>query len=265
MEAVQRESAGGVSGNRVRHACTGRAQARRPATLPGTVQAPLHLREDFCGSALVCVTWCKGDVFRSAVGLDLDPEPLRWGMANNAPLLGGGGPSQLLLLECNVSAGAVLVLATAATCTNRPNTQLLLAGCSLSTASAYHWHYSVPPAFRMKVLDDPATAAEIPHLPSSSGNDSSSTAAAAETEAGGEAAAKTGADADEEGSASLWERPADIVCALNFGVCLLHRRRVGAAAAAVSAGAVRLQRAFVRYCTRMGTHPHLPSRHNQPP
>lgn len=117
----------------------------------------------------------------------------------------------------------------------------------------------------MKVLDDPATAAEIPHLPSSSGNDGSSTAAAAETEAGGEAAAKAGADADEEGSASLRERPADIVCALNFGVCLLHRRRVEAAAAAVSAGAVRLQRAFVRYCTRMGTHPHLPFRHNQPP
>lgn len=66
------------------------------------VQVPLHLREDFCGTALVCVTWCKQDVFHSAVGLDLDPEPLQWGMRYNAALLGGNAPSQLCLLQCNV-------------------------------------------------------------------------------------------------------------------------------------------------------------------
>lgn len=54
------------------------------------------------GTALVCVTWCRADVFRTAVGLDLDPEPLCWGMSHNAPLLGGSAPSQLCLLQCNV-------------------------------------------------------------------------------------------------------------------------------------------------------------------
>lgn len=124
------------------NAYTSCAQARRPATPSGTVQAPLHLREDFCGSALVCVTWCKGDVFHSAVGLDLDPEPLRWGMANNAPLLGGGGPSQLLLLECNVSAGAVHVLEIAAALLQKSMERALVAaGCSASVASAHRlWH-----------------------------------------------------------------------------------------------------------------------------
>lgn len=69
---------------------------------PLVTQEPHHLREDFCGTALVAATWCRGDVFRSALGLDLDPEPLRWGAENNAALLGGGAPSQLCLLQCNV-------------------------------------------------------------------------------------------------------------------------------------------------------------------
>jgi hypothetical protein len=31
-------------------------------------QVPLHLREDFCGTAMISATWCKGDVRRTATG-----------------------------------------------------------------------------------------------------------------------------------------------------------------------------------------------------
>jgi hypothetical protein len=49
---------------------------------------PLHLREDFCGTALLCATWVRGRADRTAEGFDLDPEPLRWGRARNLAPLG---------------------------------------------------------------------------------------------------------------------------------------------------------------------------------
>jgi hypothetical protein len=39
----------------------------------------LSLREDFCGTFLISCAWVKSDAKRSAVGLDLDPEPLSHG------------------------------------------------------------------------------------------------------------------------------------------------------------------------------------------
>lgn len=49
---------------------------------------PLHLREDFCGTALLCATWVKARRDRTAEGFDLDPEPLAWGRAHNLAPLG---------------------------------------------------------------------------------------------------------------------------------------------------------------------------------
>lgn len=46
-------------------------------------RTPLHLREDFCGTALICTEWVRADSRRTAVGLDLDEEALRWGLQNN--------------------------------------------------------------------------------------------------------------------------------------------------------------------------------------
>ena len=43
---------------------------------------PRHLREDFCGTALLCATWAKR-AGCTAEGFDLDPEPLAWGAAHN--------------------------------------------------------------------------------------------------------------------------------------------------------------------------------------
>lgn len=40
---------------------------------------PLSLREDFCGTHWVCAEWVKQSEAHTALGLDLDPEPLEYG------------------------------------------------------------------------------------------------------------------------------------------------------------------------------------------
>jgi hypothetical protein len=45
------------------------------------------LREDFCGTAAVCCEWVKNKPKRIAYGVDLDPEPIDWGLENNLPLI----------------------------------------------------------------------------------------------------------------------------------------------------------------------------------
>src|SRR5262245_56450258 len=50
--------------------------------------APRTLREDFCGTAMLCAEWVESKRDRFAVGLDLDPEPLAWGRAHNIEALG---------------------------------------------------------------------------------------------------------------------------------------------------------------------------------
>lgn len=49
---------------------------------------PLSLREDFCGTGLLCREWVDSHKKREAVGLDLDPEVLDWGRRNNLEPLG---------------------------------------------------------------------------------------------------------------------------------------------------------------------------------
>lgn len=39
---------------------------------------PLVLREDFCGTALLCAEWVRSHAGRRAEGFDIDPEPVRW-------------------------------------------------------------------------------------------------------------------------------------------------------------------------------------------
>jgi len=48
---------------------------------------PCHLREDFCGTALLCATWAKR-AGCTAEGFDLDPEPLAWGAVHNLESIG---------------------------------------------------------------------------------------------------------------------------------------------------------------------------------
>jgi SAM-dependent methyltransferase len=62
-------------------------------------RTPLVLREDFCGTAAVCCEWVKSRNDRSAIGIDLDPEPLAWGMENNVSKLDDDERRRVKLLE----------------------------------------------------------------------------------------------------------------------------------------------------------------------
>lgn len=65
---------------------------------------PLTLKEDFCGTALLCAEWVKSDARRRATGLDLDAEVLGWGREHNiAPL--GKDAERITILEQNVLDG----------------------------------------------------------------------------------------------------------------------------------------------------------------
>lgn len=62
---------------------------------------PVSLREDFCGTGAVSVEWAqkKG---RYAIGVDLDPEPLSWGLLFNAARLSPEEKKRLLLVRGDV-------------------------------------------------------------------------------------------------------------------------------------------------------------------
>jgi SAM-dependent methyltransferase len=61
----------------------------------------LSLREDFCGTALVCARWVESDPARTAVGLDLDRDTLDWGFDHNISPL-GDAKDRVRLLEQDV-------------------------------------------------------------------------------------------------------------------------------------------------------------------
>lgn len=47
-----------------------------------------HMREDFCGTALLCAAWVKGRNARTAEGFDISRETLAWGREHNLASLG---------------------------------------------------------------------------------------------------------------------------------------------------------------------------------
>jgi len=49
---------------------------------------PLHLKEDFCGTALLCAAWVARRPDNVAVGVDLDRSTLQWGREHNITPLG---------------------------------------------------------------------------------------------------------------------------------------------------------------------------------
>ncbi|XVF19732.1 hypothetical protein REPUB_Repub11eG0136300 [Reevesia pubescens] len=63
---------------------------------------PLHLQEDFCGTALLSTEWLRSDSRRTAVGLDLDLEALQWCLENNVNKVGADGYSRISLFHGNV-------------------------------------------------------------------------------------------------------------------------------------------------------------------
>ncbi len=65
-------------------------------------RAPRLLREDFCGSALVCCDWVRRHPENTAVGIDIDPKVLRWGEKHNVSRLSKDQAKRLRLLNRNV-------------------------------------------------------------------------------------------------------------------------------------------------------------------
>jgi len=61
---------------------------------------PLHLREDFCGTALLTAAWLRGSPLRTGVGIDLDGAALRWGAQHN--FAARGVDSRACLVRANV-------------------------------------------------------------------------------------------------------------------------------------------------------------------
>ena len=49
---------------------------------------PAFLREDFCGTAILCAEWAKRRGGNTALGVDLDGPTLEWGRVNNINPLG---------------------------------------------------------------------------------------------------------------------------------------------------------------------------------
>ncbi|TVU36439.1 hypothetical protein EJB05_18373 [Eragrostis curvula] len=65
-------------------------------------RVPLHLQEDFCGTALLSAEWIRTNARRTAIGLDLDLESLEWCLENNLRKIGADGDSRMLLFHGNV-------------------------------------------------------------------------------------------------------------------------------------------------------------------
>ncbi|KAM7522516.1 hypothetical protein LguiA_012418 [Lonicera macranthoides] len=65
-------------------------------------RVPLHLQEDFCGTALLSTEWLRSNSRRSAVGLDFDIDALNWCLQNNVDKVGSDGYSRIFLFHGNV-------------------------------------------------------------------------------------------------------------------------------------------------------------------
>ncbi|GMG98455.1 hypothetical protein Nepgr_000295 [Nepenthes gracilis] len=65
-------------------------------------RVPLHLQEDFCGTAFLSTEWIRADPRRTAVSLDLDLEALRWCIENNIDEIGVDRCSRISLFHGNV-------------------------------------------------------------------------------------------------------------------------------------------------------------------
>lgn len=56
---------------------------------------PQLLREDFCGAGAVCCEWVKAARDRRAHGIDLDSEPIKWGIEHNVAALSVGARDRI--------------------------------------------------------------------------------------------------------------------------------------------------------------------------
>ncbi len=62
----------------------------------------VSLREDFCGTAQVACAWVKRRPVNTAIGVDLDPEPLAWGRARHLDPLPPSQKRRATLIQADV-------------------------------------------------------------------------------------------------------------------------------------------------------------------
>jgi len=62
----------------------------------------LSMKEDFCGTALLSVEWCKSDPERTAVGVDFCPDTLKWGEEHNIKPASAEIGNRLQIIEADV-------------------------------------------------------------------------------------------------------------------------------------------------------------------
>jgi hypothetical protein len=62
----------------------------------------LSVREDFCGTAVFSLAWVQSHPGRTAVGVDLDSDTLKWGLERRIRPAGGDFESRLTLRNGNV-------------------------------------------------------------------------------------------------------------------------------------------------------------------
>lgn len=65
-------------------------------------RTPHHIREDFCGTAAVCIEWVKRRRSNSAVGVDLDPVVLQFAAARGRKQLTAAPLQRLTLMRADV-------------------------------------------------------------------------------------------------------------------------------------------------------------------
>lgn len=65
-------------------------------------RAPLRLREDFCGTALLACDWVRSAREREAVGVDLDQPTLDWGVEHNVSQLPPHAQARVHLVKADV-------------------------------------------------------------------------------------------------------------------------------------------------------------------
>lgn len=64
---------------------------------------PTRLREDFCGTFKVATEWVKLSSKNTAVGLDIDPEPIAYGYKNHMARLSDSQKQRIEILEKDVN------------------------------------------------------------------------------------------------------------------------------------------------------------------
>jgi len=63
---------------------------------------PKTLREDFCGTFSICCEWVKLHSNHDAIGVDLDPEPIQYGLENYLPDLKEEPQSRVNIMQRDV-------------------------------------------------------------------------------------------------------------------------------------------------------------------